>query len=399
LAGKGERDEMLRAKGAAEAQQLAETLPPLPQDRFGGLLSGPEFRASGFFRTERREGRWWLVTPEGHAFFSIGVDAVAPSGATYVEGREFMFRDVPARDGELAAHWREADDRRGLGAQRGRSFDHGHAFDFYTANLQRKFGADWRRRWRDETLARLTSWGFNTIGNWSDPELSALQRLPYTAPLSPEGEYATVSSGEDWWGPMPDPFDPRFVEAADRMARNAAARFGGDPWLIGYFVDNELAWGRSTPADPKQYYALAINALAAGRESPANAAFVDYLAQTYRDPERLGEAWSIPLKSWDELRAAGFALPGRAFASPAVIGDLAAFSRRFADAYYRTIAEALRRHDPDHSTLAAASHGKPRRPSKPAHGGATSSVSTAIGGRSPMIQLSGSAFTRSASRR
>ena len=315
------------------------------------MVAGAAFRATGFFRTERRDGRWWLVTPEGHGFFSIGIDAIAPAGATYVEGREFMFRDLPARDGELAAHWSKTDDRRGLGAQRGRAFDHGYAFDFYTANLERKFGADWRRQWREETAARLTAWGFNTIGNWSDPGLSAMHRLPYTVPLSPNGEYAKVSSGEDWWGPMPDPFDPRFAEAADKMARNAAARFGGDPWLIGYFVDNELAWGRSTPAYPQQYYALAINALAAGPQSPANAAFIAYLTETYRDPARLEQAWGISLSSWNDLGAAGFVLPATALTNPAVIGDLAAFTRRFADAYYRTVAEALRRYDPDHLYL------------------------------------------------
>jgi hypothetical protein len=344
--------EILRARGAQEAQELARWLAQaLERDRFGGLISGHAFRATGFFRTERREGRWWLVTPEGHGFFSIGIDAVAPSGATYVEGREFMFRDLPAREGELAAHWSESDDRRGLGAQHGRSFDHGRAFDFYTANLDRKFGAEWRRRWREETADRLTGWGFNTIGNWSDPDLWAMHRLPYTVPLSPEGEYARVSSGEDWWGPMPDPFDPRFAEAADRMARNAAARFGGDPYLIGYFVDNELSWGRSTPSYPQQYYALAINALAAGRESPANSAFIGYLTETYLSPEQLGEAWGISLNSWNDLGTTGFALPRRAFDNPATIGDLAAFSRRFAESYYRIVAEALHRHDPDHLYL------------------------------------------------
>jgi len=343
---------MLRGRGAAEAEELARTLAQSPErDQFGGLTAGHAFRATGFFRTERRDGRWWLVTPEGHGFFSIGIDAVAPSGATYAEGREFMFRELPARDGDLAAHWSEQDDRRGLGAQRGRAFDHGLAFDFYTANLERKFGADWRRHWREETLARLAAWGFNTIGNWSDPDLSAMHRLAYTVPLSPEGEYAKVSSGEDWWGPMPDPFDPRFAEAADRMARNAAARFGGDPWLIGYFVENELAWGRSTPAYPQQYYALAISALAAGRQSPANTAFISYLNQTYHDPQRLGQAWGVSLSSWDELGTAGFALPQSAFANPAVIGDLAAFTRRFADTYFRTVADALHRHDPDHLYL------------------------------------------------
>jgi hypothetical protein len=343
--------EMLRERGAAEAGQLAGGAVQPLRDRFGGLMSIPFFGATGFFRTERRDGRWWLVTPEGHGFFSVGIDAVTPSGATYIEGREFMFRDLPSRDGELAAHWSEADDRRGLGAQRGRSFDRGQAFDFYTANLERKFGAAWRSRWREETIARLTTWCFNTIGNWSDPDLWAMHRLPYTVPLSPEGEYAKVSSGEDWWGPMPDPFDPRFAEAADKMARNAAAGFAGDPYLIGYFVDNELSWGRSTRAYPQQYYALAINALAAGRQSPANAAFIGYLTETYRSPEGLGRAWGIALNSWNDLGTAGFALPRSAFDNPAVIGDLAAFSRRFGDTYYRIVAEALRRHDPDHLYL------------------------------------------------
>jgi len=344
--------EMLRTRGEKEAGQLAQWRAEIPaHDRFGGLSGHGSFRATGFFRTEQRDGRWWLVTPEGNPFFSIGMDVVAVSKDTYVEGREFMFRDLPARDGELAAHWRERDDRRGLGAQRGRSFDHGHAFDFYAANLERKFGADWRARWRGEAITRLEAWGFNTIGNWSDPELGAMRRLPYTVPLSPAGEYAKVSSGEDWWGPMPDPFDPRFAEAADKMAQSAAARFRRDPYLIGYFVDNELAWGRSTRANPQQYYALAINALAGEAQSPAKSAFIAYLVETYREPERLAQAWRIPLTSWDALRGAGITLTPPTLERAAVIGDLAAFSRRFAEAYYRTVAEALHRQDPDHLYL------------------------------------------------
>ena len=34
-----------------------------------------------------------------------------------------------------------------------------------------------------------------------------------------------------------------------------------------------------------------------------------------------------------------------------MIRDLAAFTRRFAEAYFRTVAEALRRYDPDHLYL------------------------------------------------
>jgi hypothetical protein len=344
--------ELLRAIGAEEMQELALPNADTPKrDRFGGLAGTGGFKPTGFFHTERRDGRWWLVSPEGNGFFSIGIDAITPSGATYVEGREFMFRGLPAPDGELRVHWSQHDDRHGLGAQRGRSFDHGRAFDFYTANLERKFGPDWRTRWREETLARLAAWRINTIGDWSDADLSAMHRLPYTVPLSPEGEYAKVSSGEDWWGPMPDPFDPRFAAAADKMASNAAARFRGDPYLIGYFVDNELAWRRGSSANPRERYSLALNVLAAGPESPAKSAFVAYLTETYREPQALAQAWGLSIESWEALRGAGFALPEASLDNSAVLRDLSAFTQRFAQAYFRTLAEALHRHDPDHLYL------------------------------------------------
>ena len=336
--------EILRAKGAEEERALVPWLADLPRrDRFGGLLDTGGFRATGFFRTEQRNGRWWLVTPEGNAFFSIGMDVTAPAGETYVDGREFMFRDLPAPNGELAAHWSEHDDRGGLWPRRDRMFDHGHAFNFYTANLQRKFGPDWRARWREEAARRLEAWGFNTIGNWGETELWAMHSLPYTVPLWLEGEF--------WWGGIPDPFDPRFAAAADEMARDAAARFGGDPWLVGYFVDNELAWGRGWSTDPREHYALAIGTLGRGPESPAKSAFTAQLVETYREPERLAEAWGIPLTSWDGLRGAGFALPPASLSNPAVIRDLAAFTQRFAEAYFRAVAEALHRRDPEHLYL------------------------------------------------
>src|ERR1700760_2657019 len=42
-------------------------------DQYGGWMkfSGAK---TGFFHTQQIDGRWWLITPEGHAFFSKGVD-------------------------------------------------------------------------------------------------------------------------------------------------------------------------------------------------------------------------------------------------------------------------------------------------------------------------------------
>jgi hypothetical protein len=343
---------MLRAAAEAEARSIARHPAGMPErDRFGGLLGAGRFGATGFFRAERRDDRWWLVTPEGHAFFSIGIDVVASPGATYVEGREFMFRDLPARNGPLAAHWSRGDDHGVMGAQRGRRFDHGSTFDFYTANLERKFGSGWRRRWCQEALARLDAWGFNTIGNWSDHDLWAMHRLPYVVPLAPEGEFATVASGADWWGPMPDPFDPKFAVAVDGMARRAAARFAADPYLIGYFVQNELSWGNAGSKDPRQRYSIALGTLAAGPDSPAKAALIAQLVRTYGRPEHLARAWGITLGSWDDLRRAGLTLPQGSWQRRAVTEDLATFSRAFAEIYFRTVGVALKRHDPHHLYL------------------------------------------------
>lgn len=36
-------------------------------------LDVQSYQASGWLRSEKRGGRWWLVTPEDHAFFSLGV--------------------------------------------------------------------------------------------------------------------------------------------------------------------------------------------------------------------------------------------------------------------------------------------------------------------------------------
>jgi hypothetical protein len=62
-------DAQLKAAAGKEQAQLKSWLAERPKlDQFGGLLNGPTFAAQGFFRSEKRDERWYLVTPEGHAF-------------------------------------------------------------------------------------------------------------------------------------------------------------------------------------------------------------------------------------------------------------------------------------------------------------------------------------------
>jgi hypothetical protein len=337
-----------RRREERELQQRAKAPPPL--DAYGGLLEGPQFSATGFFHVAQRNGRWWLVTPEGHGFFSLGIDVVRPDiGATYVEGREFMFAEMPAPDDSLAVHFAEADHRLDIPSQHGRRFDHGRTFDFYAANLERKYGPNYLDAWRRMAIARLRAWGFNTIGNWSEPALLARHELPYVVPIHLYGNFAQVSSGSDWWGKMPDPFDPQFASAVNTEIGSAASISRDDSFLIGYFVDNELAWGLGNSADPQLRYGLAIHALGLGPDSPAKQAFIRLLAEKYGDTAGLATAWGVAASgSWDEL---AMVLSSEVLARDAVTSDLRAFTALYADAYFRIVAAAIRRHDPHHLYL------------------------------------------------
>ena len=351
--GKIGSDEELQSIRLREEQEALERLrPALGLDRYGGLLKGPDFGATGFFRTERRDGRWWLVTPEGNGFFSLGIDVVSPNvGATFVEGREFMFAGLPEPGDPLAVHYGYADERLGLPAQRGRLYDHGRTFDFYAANLQRKYGPEYLTAWRQTALERLRAWGFNTIGNWSEPRLLERHEMPYVVPIHLYGNFTRVSSGSDWWGKMPDPFDPTFAAAVDELVAEAASTYRDDPYLIGYFVDNELAWGIGSAADPQLRYGLAVETLRLGAASPAKRAFAAQLSEKYRDVENFATAWDITVRSWDELTGVRLIPSSSVLAKPTVIDDLRAFTARFAETYFRIIADAVRRHDPHHLYL------------------------------------------------
>jgi hypothetical protein len=336
------REEQWREERLLKKRMFA--LPP--RDRFGGLLHGPAFEATGFFRTARTDGRWRLVTPEGHQFFSLGINALSPeAGATYVSGREFMFVGLPLDNDPLATHFGNAKSDEGPG------FHQGTTFNFYSANLERKFGPDYLTAWRQTAIGRLRAWGFNTIGNWSDPQLTENGVMPYVLQIYLWGDYAQIGDGSQAHSNMPDVFDPKFDPAVDLMIAKAVSAHKRDPYLIGYFVDNELPWGIGESTDPRLRYALAVNTLRLGAASPAKQSFVRLLAEKYGRAEALGLAWGIDITSWDALRADRLTLPDSVLAKAALGGDLSVFTALYADTYFRAVATAIHHQDPNHLYL------------------------------------------------
>ncbi|MBB3227734.1 hypothetical protein FHW69_002357 [Luteibacter sp. Sphag1AF] len=315
-------------------------------DTYGGRTDLAGFKRTGWFHTQKQGNRWYLVTPEGHAFFSLGVNAVnATDGRTYVEGREYMFTDTSWADDLMGA----GDSRSDKGSQRDNGLNHGKWWDVYASNVARTLGKNWQPGWRDRSITRLLNWRFNTLGNWSDPELGKARRIAYTVPILIHGDFNTVATGFDYWGRMPDPFDPRFVSATRSAVATATKDMQNDPWLLGYFADNELAWAGT---GPQGRWALATGTLKQAPDSPAKQAFVTSLRNKYRDDvSRLAQAWGVSIASWDQLNAANFAAPDPSESHPAVAEDYIVFLKLYADTYFRTVAQALKKADPHHLFL------------------------------------------------
>lgn len=327
----------LALRAAAEKADLA-ALPRLPdRDRFGGWLAGPKLKATGHFRTEMVDGKWWFVDPDGRLFVSLGVDCVGYEASTFTTGREQLFTWLPKPGEPLWEHLGYAD------TVHSGPIKAGDTFNFLSANLERKYGPNYRDVALETARQRLASWGFNTLGNWSDQTLYGARAFPYVATTGVGGGHATISSGSDYWGAMHDPFDTQFILDTRAAAQALAGRVADDPWCLGIFVDNELSWG--SDGDDKTRYGLALSALASTPlASPAKRVFLKELKARYADIGTLNQAWRTRLNSWQELDAPY--RPAGAFTT-AFRGDLSAFTTTFATRYFTVVKAELKKVLPD----------------------------------------------------
>ncbi|MEM8006645.1 hypothetical protein Q4R45_21015, partial [Morganella morganii subsp. sibonii] len=86
-------------------------------------------------------------------------------------------------------------------------------------------------------------------------------------------------------------------------------------------------------------------------DSPAKRAFVKQLKAKYLGHEALAEAWGIELAAWEALEAPGYAAPLPGEGHPAIAEGYSAFLRLYADAYFKTLRDALQWHAPNHLLL------------------------------------------------
>jgi hypothetical protein len=305
-------------------QDEAKTLDdgPIAFSRFGGDANSPKREATGYFRTEKIGGKWWLVDPEGHRFWSHGVCTVGNRAiAPLSPKRRDLFASIP--EPGTPEHEAAIVPYKPYG-------EWGRAIDFLRLNTMRKYGDQWQAQSDAITHRRLKTWGLNTLGAWSDQALQDDRRTPFT-------EILHIWPGEHAFEHTPDPYDPKFATRLDRAVQQLAQTRSADPWMLGVFIDNEIVWHNN----------LVERVFNKGPRQPAYAAFVKHLRGKYDSLASLNAAWQADIDSWDRLSA------GRGAAWQA---DRVELMGAFTERYYRLCAEAMDRHLPNHLYLGSRVH-------------------------------------------
>ncbi|TLS48539.1 beta-galactosidase [Paenibacillus antri] len=320
------RQEMIRALREEYDAGGAAAMPN--RSTYGGSAER-RYEATGYFRTERDGARWWLVDPDGYAFFSLGMDCVQPGEAGKVDGIEALFDSLPPGSGTFKDAWRTGED--------GGPLHRGRYFNFAVANLIHAFGDDWFPRWAELTARRLKRWGFNTVGNWSNPVFIESQDIPYVYPLQdfPATERTVFRD-------FPDVFSDEFRAASETFAEQLKA-FAGDRRLIGYFLRNEPLWAFADGVN------LAEKLLEKDEGFESKRELIRFLQERYaEDVDGFNAAWASSFASFDALLAP---IEKAAERSERARDDLEAFTRRMIEAYTAIPSEACKRVDPHHLNL------------------------------------------------
>ncbi|MBP3655550.1 MAG: beta-galactosidase [Clostridia bacterium] len=292
---------------------------------WGGCASMPLADGTGFFTKIKHDGRWYLLDPDGHAFFSAGPDCVVARCDGRVDGIEPLLScdsDDPVLCEPMDHDWGEV--------PRGR----GRLLSYERMNLQRAFGDGWYDAWKDMVAGQLRRMGMNTLGNWSDPEMYG--RMPYVTMLDrfPETTHKIFRD-------FPDILSPEYREDAARCAQELAAR-RDDPWMIGYFLRNEPGWAFV------DNLIIADEVLRDPADTYCRRGLIAWLQARYADIAALNAAWQASFTSFDALmqpieRASALSAQAEA--------DLRAYSAQLIRAYTEIPAQACRAVDPNHMIL------------------------------------------------
>jgi hypothetical protein len=252
----------------------------------GRLAAEPA--AKPLFSVQQSAERWWLTSPEGRKFFSMGVCVL---------------------DQGMARH---------------------------LSNEARPAYGAWKHyetpsHWADASLKRLKDWKFTTIGGWSDVATlgASSEQTLYVTPVLHLG--STVGA------PWLDMWDEKNLARMERLAAEKIDPLRDNPRVIGYYSDNELGWWCAT------LWQMTL-------DQPATSGQRQQLVKLLR--KHYGDDWEALLADFEPAGATNwdeFELRGTLAHRPGSGGvrTMRKFLAAMADRYYQLMRDKIRKHDPD----------------------------------------------------
>ncbi len=313
--GKVSKTEDLREDLSLERKRISDNPKLKPErDSYGGLIVKNKYPSSGYFNLVKDDsGKYFFITPEGNPFWSLGVTCVRPklkgTDGTNVTNREFLFEFVPEMQGEYAEAWSDSME-----------------MSYYYLNILRKYGN--LDNWISMIYKRLQNWGLNTIGNWSNEKVIAGSEIPFTYSFrTTENNNYSLGSG------LNDVFDPGWEDYVDSVI-SGASEFRDNPFLLGYFVDNEAGWDNSRLLEKLK------------QSSPGRDEWIKLIKQSYASLEELNGKWNGSYEEWEEVRNMTSEPDNESFAN-----DYKNFEKLYADKYFSIVKNTLKKYDPNHLYL------------------------------------------------
>jgi hypothetical protein len=245
----------------------------------------------GFWRVaQTTEGVWWFLSPQNQTEFLNGVTTVQPA----LRGRDPRGPDYVSHDWD------------GRGNQ------------------------DSLNHWARETLSRIHSLGFKSLGAWSHPALHDMA-VPMTQDLNV------------WhWVPYDARlFSSDWKTSADLAIREQATPLRENHNLVGYYIDNELNWNDDA-VGPRVYFDQLPP------DDPNRREVVQVIRQTWPRLSEFNRDWNTTFRDWSELEHHP-KLPMGAKAGYDVLMDR--WLEHFSAAYFRITTGLIHKYDPNHLIL------------------------------------------------
>lgn len=320
------KDDSDFAQRIAEEETFLLKNPPLKnRDEFLGLINpNYKYTATGRFRVEKINNKWFFITPKGNLFWSFGINAIGNFPTTPITNREYYFDDISSKK------WTR-EGKFGKGDYGGKH----STFLFCLKNLELKYGIGILKRYGEIADRRMLSWGINTKGAWS--ALTNKEKIPYVVlPYIPnltklESKYNLYA----FWAPCADYFADDFP----KKATTEILKYKGkmlSPYCIGAFVDNELPWQDRTGE-------TARGVLSCPENQPAKKAFLNMLRFKYKTIQNLNNTWDASYPDWN-----GF-LKEQNFQplSDKALPDFIVFEREYYKRYFSVCRNAIKKISPD----------------------------------------------------